>query len=86
MLVVVTVALLAGALAHQLRRPLLRALTALAGAALIIRGIVEVGPAFLGFLRSPATWVESLVALAALLALAWAGYVTQRGEATSLRR
>lgn len=85
-LVVVAVALLAGTLAHRLRHPLLRGLTALAGAALVIRGVVEAGPAFLGFLRSPATWVESLVALAALLALAWAGYVTQRGEATSLRR
>ncbi|TWF80137.1 hypothetical protein FHX44_116075 [Pseudonocardia hierapolitana] len=77
-LVVLAVAVLSGAAVHFLRAPLLRAVTALAGAGLIIRGVVEAGPAFLGFLRSPATWVESLVALAALLALAWVGFTTQR--------
>jgi hypothetical protein len=47
----------------------------------VIRGVVEAGPAFLGFLRDPATWVESVVALAALLALAWAGFTAQRAGA-----
>ncbi|MCO1659886.1 hypothetical protein [Pseudonocardia humida] len=77
-LVVLAVALLCGAAVLYVRGPLLRAVSALAGAALVVRGVVEAGPAFLGFLRSPATWVESLVALAALLALAWAGFTTQR--------
>jgi hypothetical protein len=80
-LVVLAVALLCGAAVVYLRGPVLRAISALAGAALVVRGVVEAGPAFLGFLRSPATWVESLVALAALLALAWVGFVTQRDRA-----
>jgi hypothetical protein len=79
-LVVLAVALLCGAAVHHFRGPLLRAVTALAGAGLVIRGVVEAGPAFMGFLRSPATWVESLVALAALLALAWAGFATQHSR------
>jgi hypothetical protein len=79
-LVVLAVALLCGATVAYARGPSLRVVTALAGAALVIRGVVEAGPAFLGFLRAPATWVESLVALAALLALAWAGFTTQRSR------
>lgn len=40
------------------------------------------GPALLGFLRSPVTWVESVVApAAALLALGRAGFTTQRHQA-----
>jgi hypothetical protein len=57
----------------NLRAPLLRAVTA----GLIVWGVVEAGPAFVGFLRSRTTWVQSLVALAALLAFAWAGFTTQ---------
>jgi len=82
-MVVGACALLCGAAVHYLRTPLLRALTALAGAGLVIRGVVEAGPAFLGFLQNPATWVESLVALVALVALGWAGFTTQRQPADS---
>lgn len=85
-LLVCAVGLLGGGLTHLLRDPLLRAFTALGGAALVVRGVVEAGPAFLGFLGSPATWVESVVAFAALLALAWAGLVTQRSGAPSARK
>jgi hypothetical protein len=84
-LVVVAVAALTGALVHYVRGPALRAVTALAGAGLVIRGVVEAGPAFLGFLRSPATWVESVVAFAALVALAWAGFSVQHGRADATR-
>lgn len=83
MIVVAAATLLCGAAVHYLRVPLLRACTALGGGDLVIRGIVEAGPAFLGFLRSPATWVESMVALAALLALAWTGFKTQPQSAYS---
>jgi hypothetical protein len=84
-LAVLAVALLCGAMAQYLRGPLLRAITALAGAGLIVRGVVEAGPAFLGFLRDPITWVESLVALAVLLALGWAGFTAQRNRAEASR-
>ncbi len=82
-LLVIAGAVLCGALVHLLRVRVLRVLTALAGAGLIVRAVVELGPSFLEFLRAPATWVESLVALAAWLALAWAGLGAQRAQAVS---
>lgn len=84
-LFVLAVAGLAGLLVRYLRGPILRAVLALAGAGLIIRAVVELGPSFLGFLRAPATWVESLVALAALLALAFFGFAAQREHAPVAR-
>jgi hypothetical protein len=80
-LLILAGAVLCGAAVHALRHRVLRVLTAVAGAGLIIRGVVELGPAFLGFLRAPATWVESMVAFAAWLALAWAGLMAQRTRA-----
>jgi hypothetical protein len=50
-LVVAAAALLCGAAVHHLRGPLLRVVCALAGAALVVRGAVQAGPAFRGFLR-----------------------------------
>jgi hypothetical protein len=84
--VVLLVALLCGAAMRYVRGPVVRAVTSLAGAALVVHAVVEGGPAFLGFLRNPATWVESVVALAALLALAWAGFVVQRPSRAVTRR
>lgn len=68
-------AVLAGS---HLRAPILQAIVAFASAGLVIRGVVDAGPALLGFPHSPVTWVESVVALAALLALSWARFTTQR--------
>lgn len=71
-------AVLAGS---HLRAPILQAITAVGGAGLVIRGVVDAGPALLGFLPSPVTRLESVVALAALLAPGWAGITTQRQQA-----
>ncbi|MBL8926892.1 MAG: hypothetical protein JNM77_11735 [Pseudonocardia sp.] len=84
-LLILAGAVLCGAAVHVLQDRLLRVLTAVAGAGLVVRGVVELGPTFLGFLRAPTTWVESVVAVAAWLALAWTGLTAQRDRA-GLRR
>lgn len=77
-IVVLAAALLGGIGATQVRSPVLAVVTALAGAGLAIRGAVTLGPSFLGFLREPDTLVGGLIATAVWLALAVAGWTTQR--------
>jgi hypothetical protein len=84
--VVLLVAVVCGAAMRYVRGPAVRAVTSLAGAALVVHALVEGGPSFLGFLRNPATWVEAVVALAVLLGLAWAGFVVQRTGGAAARQ
>ena len=82
----VLVVVLAGALlgavgAAQARSPVTAIVTALGGAALALRGVVELGPAFLGFLRDAETVAGGVVATVVWLALAGAGWATQRRRA-----
>ena len=51
----------------------LRIATALGGAALIVRGAISAGPAFLAGLQAPATPLESIAAVVVLAVLAWIG-------------
>jgi hypothetical protein len=77
-IVVLALALLGGLGATQARSPVLAVATALAGAALAVRGLTAAGPAFLGFLHEPTTLLGGVVATAVWLALAVAGLLTQR--------
>ena len=81
--VLVLVLVLAGALlggvgASQVRSPITAVVTALGGAALALRGVVELGPAPLAFLRDAETVAGGVVATVVWVALAAAGWATQR--------
>jgi hypothetical protein len=77
-IIVLAAALIGGAGATRAGSTVLVAVTALAGAGLVIRGLVALGPSFIGFLRDPTTVFGALVATAAWLALAAAGFAVQR--------
>jgi hypothetical protein len=77
-IVVLVAALIGGVGATRAESTVLVAVTALAGAALIIRGLVAVGPSFIGFLHDPTTVLGALLATVACLALAAAGFAVQR--------
>jgi hypothetical protein len=79
-LVVLAAALLGGALVRRIRDPLLRGLTALAGAALVICGVVEAGPAFLGFPAQPGDLggKPRRVGRSARAGLGWVHHATRR--------
>jgi len=87
-LIVLVAALVGGAGAAWAGGTVLVAVTALAGAGLILRGIVTLGPSFIGFLRDPATVFGALVATLVWVALAVLGFVVQRRRLASrpLRR
>lgn len=76
--IVLVVALVCGLGVLRFRRPLAEVLTAVGGAGLVLQGVVVLGPSAIAFLRQPTTWIGSLVATAAWLALAAAGRQTQR--------
>ncbi|HEY0813862.1 MAG TPA: hypothetical protein VGE11_11345 [Pseudonocardia sp.] len=83
LLIVLVAALVGGAGAAWAGSTVLVAVTALAGAGLVIRGIVTLGPSFIGFLRDPTTVLGALVATLAWLALAVLGFVVQRRRLAS---
>ncbi|MEU6698519.1 hypothetical protein [Pseudonocardia sp. NPDC046786] len=77
LVVVAAAALVAGLAMARARGVVLRIATALGGAALIVRGAISAGPAFLAGLQAPATPLESIAAVVVLAVLAWTGYRVQ---------
>ena len=72
------VGLIGGFLADHFREPVLAALTAAGGASVTLAGLGHLWPTVLGFLRQPVTPGQSVVAAAAWIVLAVAGWLVQR--------
>lgn len=80
LLVVVGVAALAGGVAlNRVRVPLLAVGTAVAGAGLVVTAVARLSP--LSFLQEPGTAGQSVLRVALWLAVAVAGWLTQRRRA-----
>jgi len=72
------VGLIFGFLADHFRQPVLAMLTAAGGASVTLTGLGHLWPTVLGFLRQPLTPGQSVIAAAAWLLLAVAGWIVQR--------